>query len=62
MDVIVCKIHGLLLLSEKAAALFVVVLAQGLAEFLQGLLLLPVQVPGRLDGDGDVLVAPAPAR
>ena len=61
MYVIIGKVHGLLLLSEKAAVLFVVALAQGLAEPLQGFLLLPVQVPGRLNGNGDILVAPAPA-
>mgnify|MGYP007060495974 CR=1 FL=1 len=37
------------------------VLAHGLSEGPQGLLLLPVEGGGDLDPDGDVLVAPAPA-
>ena len=46
MYVIIGKVHGLLLLSEKAAVLFVVALAQSLAEPLQGFLLLPGSGPG----------------
>ena len=41
--------------------LLIVALAQGLAEFPQGVLLLPVQVPGRFDINSHILVTPAPA-
>ena len=62
MYVVIGYIHGWAsLFLEEALALFIVALAQGLAEPAQGLLLLFVQVPGRLDGHGDILVAPAPA-
>ena len=51
----------LLELPEEGLPLLVVVLAHGLGELLQGLLLLPVEVAGGLDVDRDILVAPAPA-
>ena len=46
---------------KEALPLFVVALAQQVAELLQGFLLLLVQIFRGLDIDGDVLVAPAPA-
>ena len=59
----VSPLLSLFVLIKKAlqSALLGNILAHGLSEGPQGLLLLPVQGGGDLDPDGDVLVAPAPA-
>ena len=52
---------SLLEFTEELAAFLVIIVSHAFSELLQCIFLLPVQVPGGLNVNGDVLVAPAPA-
>ncbi len=54
-------VASLLKLLEELLPFLVVVLTYGFRELLQSFLLLLVQVPGRFDIDGHILITPAPA-